>query len=435
MTNIQNEQLLQWLISRSDTTLQLDGEDNIKFVFFRWKVTDNIDVIYSKDFWGGSSVSRPFTERIEYLGLFYHKDKTMYDPRWNYRYTIVNKLIDADENTAKDLSSELKEKVKQKIWCMLTDPSQQFSVKKLTDPRVIEKYRSFCDSQLEKEAEKWFLQCEKNPLVLRWEHYWTDSSLCQYIENPEICVTNTVENLLEENGEDYYLQFLEWQALEARIEEIKKDPFHASHAAKEIIDTVAELQAKRKKEIKTLTITLIGKDNTEVSVKIDVSRFLSGLTTGINHWDLASYDDREIFDERMSDPARAYYVSDIIRVRYGKQVLYDKTCYKNEILSKIIEDIKSQLIKAKSCIDFGEPQAWIYLSNGRSLEITHEEEGLQLEDQYYSWRVHCSDKEYDNNCFKATNGIIDYVCTYDIEEDTLKKKIAWAFEVANKIKC
>ena len=56
--------------------------------------------------------------------------------------------------------------------------------------------------------------------------------------------------------------------------------------------------------------------------------------------------------------------------------------------------------------DFGEPQHWIYLKSGRSLEITHEEYGLSENEQYFSIRLHCSEEEFDNMDYYKTCGVI-----------------------------
>ena len=55
---------------------------------------------------------------------------------------------------------------------------------------------------------------------------------------------------------------------------------------------------------------------------------------------------------------------------------------------------------------FAEPQAWIYLKTGASIEVTHEENGLNLPEQYFSMRVHCSDEDFENDKYHATCGIV-----------------------------
>ena len=54
----------------------------------------------------------------------------------------------------------------------------------------------------------------------------------------------------------------------------------------------------------------------------------------------------------------------------------------------------------------GEPQHWIYLKSGRSLEITHEENGIPESKQYFSVRLHSTDEEFYNGEYSNTVGVI-----------------------------
>lgn len=79
-------------------------------------------------------------------------------------------------------------------------------------------------------------------------------------------------------------------------------------------------------------------------------------------------------------------------------------------LNDILNDIKEQFENEQDYTEYGEPRAWVYLPNGRTIEVTHEEEGLDTKDQYFSVRLHCTDKEFDNMSFDTYVGVIDY-CT------------------------
>ena len=54
----------------------------------------------------------------------------------------------------------------------------------------------------------------------------------------------------------------------------------------------------------------------------------------------------------------------------------------------------------------GEPQHWIYLKSGRSLEVTHEEYGLLEDKQFFSIRLHSTDEEFYNGEYSNTVGVI-----------------------------
>ena len=71
----------------------------------------------------------------------------------------------------------------------------------------------------------------------------------------------------------------------------------------------------------------------------------------------------------------------------------------------------------------GEPQHWIYLKSGRSLEITHEEYGLPENEQYFSIRLHCSEEEFDNGEYSSTIGVITTL-TATTAQDTLNCIVA-----------
>lgn len=45
-------------------------------------------------------------------------------------------------------------------------------------------------------------------------------------------------------------------------------------------------------------------------------------------------------------------------------------------IDKMLADIRNQLESEDSCTACGEPEAWVYLENGRSVQIVHEEEGF-----------------------------------------------------------
>ena len=78
---------------------------------------------------------------------------------------------------------------------------------------------------------------------------------------------------------------------------------------------------------------------------------------------------------------------------------------------------------ANSETEYGEPQLWVNLPKGRSLEITHEEYGLKKTDMYFSARLHCSDEEFDRGMYHATCGVLDTWTSTDgnsIDIDNIK---------------
>ena len=66
----------------------------------------------------------------------------------------------------------------------------------------------------------------------------------------------------------------------------------------------------------------------------------------------------------------------------------------------------------------------------RALEITYEETGD--DNRYYSWRVHCNEKEFDNDEFHNTMGIIAEEISDNLLFDTRINLLDWAINKALK---
>lgn len=80
----------------------------------------------------------------------------------------------------------------------------------------------------------------------------------------------------------------------------------------------------------------------------------------------------------------------------------------SEISAEMVyAEIKKQLENGSSENEFGEPQAFFSLVNGRSIEVTLEQYGLEPDEQFYSVRLHCNSKEFDNGDYRSTMGVIE----------------------------
>lgn len=82
--------------------------------------------------------------------------------------------------------------------------------------------------------------------------------------------------------------------------------------------------------------------------------------------------------------------------------------------------------------EYGEPSLWIELPHDRHIEITHEENGLAPENQYYSWRIHCSDDEFANDKFHSTMGVVDQTCINNFDDtNKIIDLLIWSIKIAN----
>lgn len=81
----------------------------------------------------------------------------------------------------------------------------------------------------------------------------------------------------------------------------------------------------------------------------------------------------------------------------------------NMTVDEILKEVKRQFEGNENRTGYGEPQAWIYLDNGRSLEVVYEQEMLPPDEYFFSVRLHCSDDEFDN--YYSSVGVIECCCT------------------------
>lgn len=103
----------------------------------------------------------------------------------------------------------------------------------------------------------------------------------------------------------------------------------------------------------------------------------------------------------------------------------------HESMEAIIADVKAQLNNKESTTAYGEPQAFADLGHGRCIEVTLEQEGLDIEDYFFSVRLHCNDAEFDNGEFHSTAGVIDVYNTSGSSMDEIDELIIRAC-VCNK---
>ena len=104
---------------------------------------------------------------------------------------------------------------------------------------------------------------------------------------------------------------------------------------------------------------------------------------------------------------------------------------------EMFEAVKEQLGDANGPgTEYGEPQAFVTLANGRYIEVTLEQEGLQKKDWFYSVRLHCNQREFDDGEYRGTCGIIDLYNTAsgDVNEILSLLELALEFNESYPVK-
>lgn len=94
------------------------------------------------------------------------------------------------------------------------------------------------------------------------------------------------------------------------------------------------------------------------------------------------------------------------------------------------EAFRTAMAENETDTALGEPQWWVYLKSGRSIEITLESAGLPEKRRYCSVRLHASDDEFDRDEYHSTVGVITTQCTADIGNRTTEELLDEATGIA-----
>ena len=110
-------------------------------------------------------------------------------------------------------------------------------------------------------------------------------------------------------------------------------------------------------------------------------------------------------------------------------------------IDEMLADIRNQFASEDNCTACGEPEAWVYLENGRSVQIVHEEEGLSPDNQFFSVTLHCTDDEFDNLCYRGSCGMIATTGSYDtpniLDLEAVRHPLEYVIRVneSEKLRC
>lgn len=94
------------------------------------------------------------------------------------------------------------------------------------------------------------------------------------------------------------------------------------------------------------------------------------------------------------------------------------------------EAFRTAMAENETDTALGEPQWWVYLKGGRSIEITLESASLPEKRRYCSVRLHASDDEFDRGDYHDTVGVITTQCTADIGNRTTNELLDEATNIA-----
>lgn len=320
MTNIKNKQLLEWLNSQDESPLQLQGKYDDSCIFFKWKVTENVAVIYGKYLWSSDKSDLEFTKQPKYLGLFSQAHHMLYDAQMVYEFSGANDFYDPEPNTRGNMIDAIKKQVNQEIWNRFENSD------KLKSPEVIKEHEYFIEHYLEKKASEYFVFDGDLKDLQIIGNGVDDTAIFRYVDDPDDLIKNMADKVIAERGKHYYESFLNLIAISHRIDEIKKDPFHPAQAAKRIKETIDVYRTHR--GVNNVRVGILDKDGNEIEVMIDADVLIRDLLNGINQWHLEREKDKVVYKKF---PKSQFFAEDIVSISFGRTCLYNVEQYRNRV--------------------------------------------------------------------------------------------------------
>lgn len=93
-------------------------------------------------------------------------------------------------------------------------------------------------------------------------------------------------------------------------------------------------------------------------------------------------------------------------------------------VNDVFNDLKKQLDNRLSENAYGEPQAFVMLDNGRTIQITFEQEGLVEEERYYSGCLNRSESEGAGSANQSSSGLIANERSENSSREALRELIS-----------
>jgi hypothetical protein len=76
-----------------------------------------------------------------------------------------------------------------------------------------------------------------------------------------------------------------------------------------------------------------------------------------------------------------------------------------------------QTVHFNDFTEYGEPRAWMILSDGSSIEVCYE--CYNVDKPFYSIRRHCNENDFDQNKYHDTCGVMEQCVVEDMAQMTL----------------
>lgn len=309
-----DELLLNWLAADTAEPLILNCGSDVYF-FLRVEKAPGFDYLYYQHQYREPALVRG--DSFKYAGLYYHGDGQIYNAQYDLRH-ITGEDSSMEKRGTVHLLEMLKKEVRQLVEARIRNDRSRLQITELKNERNLRDLESYRTGRARGLAREIYLagdELEDICFTCRYvPEIWTEDSLLEYIADPDGYTQREADSYLAEAQEDILLQFIENDALAVSFQAILDDPENPIHTVKKIMDTMNRSPAK------TVNVTVCI-DGTELTFKTEAHDLRRDCKNTYSSWCIAAADRRK-FEETFGRH-RDYGPKDIIRITYGKSVLYE----------------------------------------------------------------------------------------------------------------
>jgi len=308
-----NELFASWLTAEENGLLHFHKGSTL-YIFIRVAKGAGFDYLYCQRHYNAERFTRG--DSFKYAGIYYSQDSLIYDGQYDLR-----EVCDEDSTesrTVEALRERLKKAVRQRIEAAIGNDRNNLKVAEITDKRLLDSLDYFYKYTAKQNARSTYLdnmEVEESAFQCRYSpDNWTEESLLSYISDPDGYVEKEASAYMAENQENMLSDFLENDAILSEYRALLENKKNPVHRVKKIIAAVGASGAK------TVNVTIC-KDGTEFSFKTEASDLRRDCDSYYHSWHIVAADRREF--ERIFGRNADYRPEHIIRIMYGKKVLYE----------------------------------------------------------------------------------------------------------------
>jgi hypothetical protein len=271
------------------------------------KNADFEDLYYQRNF-NSSAIERG--DSFQYGGIYCRRDGLLYDRQYG-----ISELA-GEGRGAGQLLTRLEADVRGAVEAAIGNDRGNLRVKELTDQCKIEHLEHFEKYGAASKARERFLSDADGAFAYRCAYSpppWTEDALLDYILDPEGYTAREAGGYIKFQQETILYAFMVNSAAVKEYIALAGNPRHPAHRVKAIMRAMSATAAK------TVRVT-IRRDSAELTFKTEADELRRDCGSTYSTWHVAAADRQAV--ERLAGRG-GYGPEDIVRIEYGKAVLYE----------------------------------------------------------------------------------------------------------------